>query len=78
MSQRGVERLIGKLVTDEQFSELFFTNPQKASVHLGVDLTDEERDALCRISRDALHEFSSKLDDRICKLHVGNDAEVTA
>ena len=78
MSQRGVERIVGKLVTDEEFAELFFASPEQAALKLGVDLTVKEREALCQISRAALHEFSSKLDDRICKLHVGNDAEVKA
>ena len=78
MSQRGVERILGKLVTDEDFAEVFFASPAKAIVRIGVELTAEESDALCRISRVALHEFSSKIDDRICKLHLDQRPEVSA
>ena len=70
MSQRSVERTIGKLVTDQGFREEFFRSPEAASLPIGVELTAEEIDALRRIPRSALAEFSARLDDRICKLHI--------
>ena len=69
---------MGKLVTDEDFAEVFFADPAKAIVRIGVELTAEESDALRHISRVALHEFSSKIDDRICKLHLDQESEVSA
>jgi hypothetical protein len=70
MSQRGVERALGKLVTDEGFRELFFAEPESAALRLGVDLSPQELAALRHIPITALTDFSHRLDDRICRLHV--------
>jgi hypothetical protein len=73
MSQRGVERTLGRLVTDQGFRHDFFQDPATASLRIGVDLTPEEVDALLRVPLTALTEFSVRLDDRICRLHVRQD-----
>ncbi len=73
MSQRAVERTLGKLVTDEGFREEFFRDPVSATVHAGLELTGEELDALSRIPRAALAALSARLDDRICRLHIGHE-----
>ncbi len=73
MSQRGVERTVGKLVTDQGFREAFFRNPAAASLHIGVELTREETDALLRIPVPALVDLCARLDDRICKLHISKE-----
>lgn len=70
MSQRAVERVIGKLVTDEGFRDQFFENADVASLRIGVDLSREEKDSLLRIPSHALAELAARLDDRICKLHI--------
>ena len=70
MSQRVVERAIGKLVTDEGFRDAFFRDPEIASLRAGLVLTPEELDALSRIPRASLAALSRRLDDRICRLHV--------
>jgi hypothetical protein len=70
MSQRGVERIVGRLVTDPGFREAFFRNPVESGLRIGADLTRQEIEALRRISLDALVEFSDCLDDRICRLHI--------
>jgi hypothetical protein len=70
MSQPVVERAIGKLVTDEGFRDAFFRDPDTASLRAGLDLTPEELDALSRIPRAALAALSTRLDDRICRLHI--------
>jgi hypothetical protein len=70
MSQRGVERIVGKLVTDQGFCEDFFRDPLGASLGIGADLTREETDALLRIPRADLAYLYTRLDDRICKLHI--------
>jgi len=70
MSQRVVERTIGKLVTDEGFRDAFFRDPEIASLRAGLDLTREELDALSRIPRASLAALSTRLDDRICRLHI--------
>ena len=73
MSQRSVERTVGKLVTDQGFREEFFRNPAGASLHIGVELTREETDALLRIPISALVDLYARLDDRICKLHISKE-----
>jgi len=71
MSQRAVEQVLGKLVTDEGFREEFFRNPLSASAGIGVRLSADEVDALSRVSRAALSDLAGRLDDRICRLHLG-------
>ena len=70
MSQRVVERAVGKLVTDEGFRNAFFRDPKVASLQAGLELSAEELDALARIPRPALAALSARLDDRICRLHI--------
>jgi hypothetical protein len=70
MSQRVVERAVGKLVTDEGFRNAFFRDPKVASLQAGLELSAEELDALARIPRPALAALSARLDDRICRLYI--------
>jgi hypothetical protein len=70
MSQRAVERVLGRLVTDETFREVFYGDPQSALVLYAGDLTPDEIDALRQVPRMALAAFSARLDDRICRLSV--------
>jgi hypothetical protein len=70
MSQRGVERTLGKLVTDEGFRGEFLQNPRQAGLRLGVELSEQEVEALLAIPPAALDEFCGRLDGRICKLFV--------
>jgi hypothetical protein len=73
MSQRVVERTVGKLVTDEGFRDAFFRNPTVASLQAGLDLSTDELDALSRIPRAALAALSSRLDNRICRLYISSE-----
>jgi hypothetical protein len=70
MSQRGVERVLGRLITDEAFRELFFQDAWMAFGPYATDLTPEELDALRQVPRSALAALSEGLDDRICRLLV--------
>jgi hypothetical protein len=70
MSQRGVERVLGRLVTDEAFREQFYQDAWIAFVPYATDLTSEELDALRRVPRGALAALCNALDDRICRLTV--------
>ncbi len=70
MSQRAVERAVGKLVTDEGFREAFHRDPGCACRAVGIELTGEELRALHRIPVDALIAFCARLDDSICRIHV--------
>ncbi len=70
MSQRAVEQVLGRLVTDEMFREAFYRDPEPALITCTCDLTADELDALRRVPRPALAAFSARLDDRICRLTV--------
>lgn len=70
MSQRDVERTLGRLLTDEGFQQDFFRDLARACLLLGLQLTPQEVEALLRVPRPALASFGARLDDRICRLHV--------
>jgi len=75
MSQRDVERTLGRLLTDTGFRRHFFRNPTRACLELGVQLTAHEVEALLRLPPRRLAGLADHLDDRICRLDVedGND-----
>ena len=70
MSQRAVEKTLGRLVTDEGFRDQFFRDPPGASLRIGVELSAEELEALVQVPRSALDSLCACLDDRICRLHI--------
>ena len=70
MSQRDVERTLGRLLTDESFQHDFFQDPPRACLTLGIQLAPHELEALLRIPRPALANLGARLDDRICRFHV--------
>jgi hypothetical protein len=70
MSQRAVERVLGRLVTDASFRSAFFGNASDAVLAHAADLTPDELDALRRVPPEALVALEARLDDRICRLCV--------
>lgn len=70
MSQRDVERTLGRLLTDASFRRDFFRNPARACLELGVQLAAHEVDALRRVPTRQLARLAAQLDDRICRLHI--------
>ncbi len=75
MSQRAVERAVGKLVTDEEFRDAFYENPATACLTAGLELTTAEIRALTSIPRSALSALCARLDDCICRLHIPSPHE---
>lgn len=76
MSQRNVERVIGRLITDEAFRRQFTTDPQSALGEVaaaGLELNDCERRALAAIDPQAAGRFAEAIDPRLQKtdLHEG-------
>ena len=65
MSQDAVSQIIGRAVTDAEYRQLLFSNPEQALQ--GYDLTDEEKEALENLEQEDLEDFSTKLDARITK-----------
>jgi hypothetical protein len=70
MSQRDVERTLGRLLTDQGFRDGFFLEPTRACLALGIQLTPQEVEALLRVPLPALVSLGARLDDRICRLHM--------
>ncbi len=69
MSQRDVERALGRLLTDHAFLQDFVDDPGRACLLLGLQLTPSEMEALLRLPRPALVDLAGRLDDRICRLY---------
>ena len=67
MSQRDVERALGRLLTDPAFRQDFVEDPGAACLLLGLQLTPPEMEALLRLPRPALVDLAGRLDDRICR-----------
>ena len=73
MSQRNVERVLGRLVTDEGFRRRFWEGREAALGELdaiGCELNDCERRALLGISEACVEQFAGAIDPRIQKLDV--------
>jgi hypothetical protein len=74
MSQRNVERVIGRLVTDEAFRRQFAADPHSTLslvADSGVELNDCELRALASIDPEALGRFTAVIDPRIQKSDLG-------
>ena len=71
MSQRDVERALGRLLTDHAFREDFFDDPGGACLLLGLQLAPSEIEALSRVPRPSLVDLAGRLDDRICRFDAG-------
>ena len=76
MSQRGVERAIGRLVTDEAFRRRFARDPREAlrlMTEGGVELNDCELRAIAGINAQVAGRFADALDPRLQKTDLGTD-----
>ncbi len=67
VSQLAVERVLGRLVTDEDFRAKFFTEPGAVCDGQGCELTAVELAALSRTDERALHALAQTLDARIVR-----------
>ena len=67
MSQRSVERVIGRLVTDEAFRRKFAERPERAlreTVDCGLELTPCEIQALAALDVRVVERFAEAIDPR--------------
>ncbi len=70
MSQANVERIVGRLVTDEDFRRAFHEEPERVVRSLadrGCELTRAEIDTLVALDPVTLEEFADSLDPRLQK-----------
>jgi hypothetical protein len=70
MSQRDVERALGRLLTDATFRRQFFLNPTRACLEVGLQLSPQEEDALLRVPSRGLISLAGQLDNRIRRLDI--------
>jgi hypothetical protein len=71
MSQRSVERVLGRLVTDEGFRRRFAGNPDAALGEMaaaGLELTPLEAQALAGVDARMLERIAGMLDPRLQKI----------
>jgi hypothetical protein len=76
MSQRTVEAVIGRLVTDEGFRRRFRESPGTVLDELiasGVALTAVERQALVEMDGTACEQFADRVDPRLQKVCLGRN-----
>ena len=70
MSQRSVEKLLGRILTDDGFRRSFFpvrcASFELAAAH-GLDLTSIERSALSSLRRRLFESIAVSLDPRISR-----------
>jgi hypothetical protein len=70
MSQRNVERIVGRLVTDEKFRRRFWEDSPRALQELvaeGCELNACEYRALRSMTRESVERFAESIDPRIQK-----------
>jgi putative modified peptide len=72
MSQKSVEILLGKLVTDEELRHLFQADPAGALRQTGLELTGVEVEALRSVAPWALDNLARSLDPRLQKASLHN------
>jgi hypothetical protein len=78
MSQRNVERIIGRLVTDEAFRREFIVNPEGALQALtddGIELTECEREAIRNVDPRMLTFFADSIDPCLQKSDLGGGSK---
>jgi len=67
MSQKGVERLLGRLITDPRLRRRFFEEPADLCVREGYDLTTRELEAVLNIAPGRLEQLARYLDPKIVR-----------
>lgn len=67
MSQRAVEAVLGRLITDVEFRARFFAEPTAVCGENDIVLTARETTALLQVSVQALHGVTAKLDPKIVR-----------
>lgn len=76
MSQRNVERVIGRLVTDEGFRRRFAADPSEVlqeMMETGCELTCLEQRAIASIDPDVAGRFADMIDPRIQKVNANGE-----
>ena len=71
MSQRAVEQLLGRLITDPEFRRRFYEDAGGACAAANLQLTPSECEAVQALDELAVRAFASHLDLRIVRASLG-------
>ena len=77
MTQRNVERAVGRLITDEDFRARFKESPMAAVEQLvlgGWELTPGEREAIAALEPEQLESLARRVDPRIRRASLNTGA----
>ncbi|MBI3785540.1 MAG: hypothetical protein HY270_19275 [Deltaproteobacteria bacterium] len=74
MSQRCVESVLGRLITDAAFRDQFFETPEDLCRENALELTPTELTALLQIDEERLVNTASTLDPRIVRATITGGA----
>ena len=75
MSQRGVETLLGRLLTDRDFRERFYQEPGGDGIEDSIDVTTRELEAVRSLKESRIADFSKLLDARIVRAAMKRDLQ---
>ena len=79
LSQRIIEMLIGRLITDEQFRAAFLSNPERTLLDLreiGLELSTTEITALLNTDPTLWTRTADAIDPRLQKVSLRNEARI--
>ena len=75
MSQRAVEAVLGRLITDVEFRARFIAEPGAVCRENGILLTARETVALLQVDVQALHRLTVQLDPTIVRAAVASHVQ---
>jgi predicted DNA-binding protein (UPF0251 family) len=77
MSQKAVEGLLGRLLTDPAFRHWFYAEPAASCLKEGLDVTTRELEAILVVDEAQFDEFGKQLDLRIVRAAVRRDLSLS-
>jgi hypothetical protein len=73
MSQKGVEGLLGRLITDGEFRKRFYQEPAASCMKEKLEITTRELEALITLEETAVEQFARRLDPKIVRAAISAD-----
>lgn len=77
MSQKAVENLLGRLLTDAEFRRRFFEEPAASCRQEMLDVTSREIEAVLVVDEVEFEQFAKQLDPRIVRAAVRKDLSLS-